>query len=225
MFHHPQRNRTAPNGTARPVRTDTGGDAMWFPPWGTAMGVPPTAPIARGRAPTLTPLLIVFAGRPGTGKSTLARAVASRREAVWFRVDTAEAAMLKAGLPRSAETGLAAYLVVRDLAAEELRLGRNVVVDAVNGVEEARAMWRDLATDCGARRCVVEVVCSDTEEHRRRVESRGPPTPPLPRPTWEEVREREYLAWNEPVLTVDTVAPVDEVLRRILSHLAPRGRG
>ena len=185
------------------------------------MGNPPTAPVARGRAPTGTPLLIVFAGLPGTGKSTLARGVASRRDAVWLRVDTAEAAMLKAGLPRSAETGLAAYVVVRDMAAEELRLGRNVVIDAVNGVEEARAMWRDLAAESGASRCVVEVVCSDPVEHRRRVESRGAPTPPLPPPTWEEVRDREYLPWNEPVLSVDTVAPCDEVLRRILGFLPP----
>ncbi len=186
------------------------------------MGVPPTAPTSGRRSLTKTPLLIVFAGLPGTGKSTLARAVASRSDAVWLRVDTAEAAMLRAGLPRSAETGLAAYLVVRDLAAEELRLGRNVVVDAVNGVEEARAMWRALATESGARRCVVKVVCSDPLEHRRRVESRGAPTPPLPRPTWEAVQEREYLAWNEPVLTVDTVRPADEVLRQILGCLAPR---
>jgi predicted kinase len=139
---------------------------------------------------------------------------------MWLRVDTAEAAMLKAGLVRSNETGLAAYVVVRDFAAVQLRLGRSVILDAVNGVEEAREMWRNLATECGALLLVVEVICSNSEEHRRRVESRAAPTPPLPVPTWEEVRTREYLPWTEPILTVDTVKPVDETIRRILSYIS-----
>jgi predicted kinase len=172
----------------------------------------------------LTPLLIAFAGLPGTGKSTLAREVALRKNAVWLRVDTAEAAMLKAGLPRSDETGLAAYVVVRDLAAVQLRLGRSVIIDAVNGVEEAREMWRDLATECGATSLVVEVICSNSEEHRRRVESRAAPTPPLPAPTWEQVRTREYLPWTEPILTVDTVKPTDETISRILRYISGDSR-
>lgn len=172
------------------------------------------------RVLTLTPLLIVFSGLPGVGKSTLAREIALRRNAVWLRVDTAEAAMLKAGLVRSDETGLAAYDIVRDVAAVQLGLGRNVIVDAVNGVEEAREMWRSLAKECGATSFVVEVICSNREEHRRRVKSRGAPTPPLPAPTWEQVRTREYLPWTEPILTVDSVAPTDKIITRILSYIS-----
>jgi predicted kinase len=167
----------------------------------------------------MTPSLIVFAGLPGTGKSTLALEIARRQRAVWLRVDTAEAAMLRAGLARSDATGLAAYIVVRDVAAAQLRLGQSVVVDAVNAVEEAREMWRDLASEQGVDRFVVEVVCSDVTEHRRRVESRAGPTPPLPAPTWEEVRTREYLPWTEPILTVDSVVPVDQVVAQIQSYL------
>ena len=167
-------------------------------------------------------LLVVFAGLPGTGKSTLASEVARLRNGVWLRVDTAEAAMLKAGLSRSDETGLAAYIVARDIAADQLRLGRAVVIDAVNGVEEAREMWHTLANESGATRFVVEVRCSNPKEHRRRVESRGPPTPPLPLPTWEEVRVREYQPWNEPILTVDTAEPHEQVIDRILSYLSNR---
>jgi predicted kinase len=168
----------------------------------------------------MPPLLVVFAGLPGSGKSTLAREVARQRDAVWLRVDTAEAAMLKAGLPRSPETGLGAYVVVRDVAEEQLWIGRNVVVDAVNGVEEARVMRRTLAAECGATRSVIEVVCSDPVEHRRRVESRSAPTPPLPPPTWEEVRSREYHAWTEPVLRVDSTAPTVETVAHILRYLS-----
>lgn len=163
--------------------------------------------------------LIVFAGLPGTGKSTLARMVAECFGAVWLRVDTLEASLLKAGIPQSFETGLAAYIAARDLAAVQLELGRDVVIDAVNGVEPARQMWSDLSKEFHAVRHVIELVCPDEGEHRRRVESRLPPTPPLPGPTWDEVVHREYQTWNEPVLSLDGMKPPKENLGRILDYV------
>jgi predicted kinase len=178
---------------------------------------------------TVPPRLIVLAGLPGVGKSTLAREVAGRLDAAWLRVDRIEAALLRAGIPRSFETGLAAYLAVRDLAADQLRLGRDVVVDAVNGVEPARRMWRELSEECHAPRFIVEVSCSDPREHQRRVESRAPPTPPLPKPTWEEVVRCEYEPWEEPRLSLEGADPLAENLQRIVGycslHRIPRAGG
>ena len=162
--------------------------------------------------------LVVFSGLPGTGKSTLAREVAHRLPAVWLRVDTVEASVVGAGIVRSFETGLAGYTVVRDLARDNLAVGRDVVIDAVNGVEPARRMWRDLAEELRAKRFTIEVRCSDLAEHRRRAESRVPPTPPLPLPTWEAVTDREFEPWDEPVLTIDALRPPEENVDRILVY-------
>jgi predicted kinase len=162
------------------------------------------------------PRLIVFAGLPGVGKSAIAQEVARRLGAVWLRVDTIEAAILKSGVAQSFETGLAAYVVARDVASEHLRAGGEVVIDAVNGVEPGRAMWRELAQTCPAELHVVEVTCSDRSEHRRRVEARSSATPPLPMPTWEEVEQREYLPWREPVLRLDGLRPSAENARAVL---------
>jgi len=168
----------------------------------------------------------VLAGLPGVGKSELARALAQRLGALWLRVDTIEASLLKAGIPRSFETGLAAYLAARDLAEEHLRLRGDVVIDAVNGVEPARQMWRELARSVPAKLQVVEVRCGNREEHRRRVESRAGPTPPLPAPTWEEVLNREYLPWTGSILVVDGTRPprsnADLILRSIGRPAATR---
>jgi predicted kinase len=167
----------------------------------------------------LEAVLVVFSGLPGTGKSTLARAIVGKLDAIWLRVDVVEAALIKAGLNQSFKTGLAAYIADRDIASDHLSLGRSVVIDAVNGLDVARDDWRSLAYETGADLTFVEVTCSDKLEHRRRVESREPPTPPLPKPTWEEVLSREYAPWAGPILKIDTREPLDTCVTRILNHL------
>ena len=78
-----------------------------------------------------TPTLTVFAGRPGTGKTTLATALARRLRACYLRVDAAETALQRTGLP----VGVEGYAVIHQLAVSNLLLGLDVVVDAVNPVQ------------------------------------------------------------------------------------------
>jgi len=162
-------------------------------------------------------MLIVFAGLPGTGKTTLSRAVARQLNAAWIRIDAIEAAMWRAGVAKSEPTGLAAYSVAWAVAEAQLALDLSAVVDAVNPVEEARQGWRDLAAAFQKPLREIEVVCSDREEHRRRVQSRQPDLAGHTVPTWEEVSRWRYEPWHGARLVVDTVEPhstsVDQVLR------------
>jgi predicted kinase len=91
------------------------------------------------------PMLIVMSGLPGSGKSTLAQAVARELAACVASVDVIEAAMVRSGVEKSLRSGIAAYEVAADVAAQQLRLGRTVIADAVNAVEQARTMWRTVA--------------------------------------------------------------------------------
>lgn len=166
-------------------------------------------------------MLVVFAGLPGSGKTTVARVVAAKLEATYLRVDAIEAALWRAGISRREPTGLAAYFVANVVAEASLVAGGAVVVDAVNAVEAARQGWRTVASQTGKPLRVVEVVCSDVVEHRRRVEERTSDLDGHTVPTWAEVEAREYEPWHDRHLVVDTALETQAgALKRILSYLA-----
>ena len=138
-------------------------------------------------------MLIALGGLPGAGKSALARSLARRLVAVHLRIDTIEQAMRNAGFTVSGPEG---YLAARDLAEDNLRVGRTVIVDSVNPLAITRAYWRETAARMGVALVEIEVVCSDRARHRRRVESRVTDIPGLAVPTWQQVLDRPYEPWK-----------------------------
>ena len=88
--------------------------------------------------PMNTPHFIVMSGLPGSGKSSIAERLAEQLKLPVLSVDPIESAIIRAGIPRSFETGLAAYLVAEALASEQLKLGNSVIIDAVNAEEEGK---------------------------------------------------------------------------------------
>ena len=166
-------------------------------------------------------MLIVLSGLPGTGKSAVAAALAAQLGAVQLSVDPVEDALLGAGLPRSWETGVAAYEAVRAAAEQNLALGHTVVVDAVNDSDIARDTWRNAAARTDARLAFVVLTLDDAFEHRRRLTGRVRDLRHLPEPTWDEVRQRAaaYAPWDEYCVLVSAAGPVDQVARAVLDQL------
>ncbi|WP_419736083.1 AAA family ATPase [Pseudomonas sp. COR18] len=166
-------------------------------------------------------MLIVFSGLPGTGKTTLARALAETTGAVYLRIDTIEQAIRNSGVLAQG-VGRSGYLVANELALSNLRLGRLVIADCVNPVAESRKAWSDIASRAGVRLVNIQVICSDKHEHRRRVETREVDVPGLTPPSWQSVLEHEYEAWEEAPFSIDTarMSPTDAA-RMITSSLFP----
>ena len=145
-------------------------------------------------------MLIVMSGLPGVGKTAISRELARAIGAVHLRIDSIEQALRAAGL-RVEEEG---YTVAHAVAADNLALGRTVIADCVNPWPLTRGAWRVVAQRAGVRVVEVEMVCSDVQEHRRRVESREPDIPGHELPAWKDVVERDYRPWTSARLVIDT---------------------
>ena len=167
------------------------------------------------------PLLIVFGGLPGTGKTTIARELTRRLAASYLRIDAIERSLQAAGLA----VGATGYAIANAIAAENLLIGRTVIADCVNPVAASRNGWRDTAKRCAARLVEIELICSDAAAHRRRVESRVADVEGLKLPTWDEIGKYDYERWDRDHLVLDTATEgVDRLTDRADAYVRQAGR-
>jgi hypothetical protein len=172
-----------------------------------------------------TPLqLIVFTGLPGTGKSSIAEAVARELGIPVFAKDWLEAALIRCEL-QPTEGGLplgsAAYELLTTLAERQLQLGQSVTLDSVASTLSIRVEWRNLAQAYQAEWRVIECVCSDEAAQRDRMEVRQRHIPGWHELDWSEVeRVKAYYApWDEERLILDAVHPLADNIAAALQYL------
>jgi predicted kinase len=163
-------------------------------------------------------MLVILSGLPGVGKTTIARQLARAMGAVHLRIDSIEQALRNAGRQVEGEGYAVAYAVAED----NLRFGLTVIADCVNPWPLTRSEWRSVADRTGVPAIEVEIICSDTDEHRRRVESRRADLADHRVPTWAEVLERDYRAWTGQRLVIDTAErDVEDCVHQILLAARP----
>lgn len=167
------------------------------------------------------PQLIVMSGLPGSGKSTIAEKIAGQLMIPLFSVDPIESAIIKSGIEKSFETGLAAYLVAEALADEQLQLGNSVIIDAVNAEEEGKDVWRGLAKRHSLKPVIVNVVIEDVELHKQRLESRVRNLHGFSEITWDKVeaRKKVFTSWREPVIQLDGSNEIEANVNKALAYI------
>lgn len=169
------------------------------------------------------PHLIVMSGLPGSGKSTIAEQLAKRLHVPIFSVDPIESAIVKAGIAKSFETGLAAYLVAATLADEQVKLGNSVIIDAVNAEEEGKEVWRELAKTHGVELTIL-LVTLESSIHKQRLESRVRNLHGFSEVTWDnvEAREKAFTPWKEPVLELDASRDIETSVEEAVRYIEAR---
>jgi predicted kinase len=149
------------------------------------------------------PSLVLVTGLQGTGKSTVAKAIAQRMRTAVLAHD-----WLMSGLRPFGEIQVAlddmgpfsrrtvGWSMLRALAQSQLREGRSIVLDGVARAPEIERC-RLSARGEGARLVVVVTDCSDPELHRSRVEGRQRLIPNWYELEWSHV-QRSIETWEDP---------------------------
>lgn len=159
-------------------------------------------------------MLIIFGGLPGTGKTTIAKEVAKHLKAVYLRVDTIEQTL---NATDNFHNGPEGYLVSYAIARDNLSLGLTVIADSVNSINITRRDWQSVAKINNSPFLEIEIICSDMEEHKRRVETRTADIKGHKLPSWIEVRQRDYEPWEPVSLRIDTATcSVSDAVKMIL---------
>lgn len=165
----------------------------------------------------MKPILYIFSGLPGAGKTTIASKMAKVLKLPYFRLDTIEHGLKNIFSVKVEGEG---YWLTCRIAADNLRIGNDVIVDCVNPWELTRRKWEKTANDNNANYVNIEILCSDKVEHKRRIESRKSDISGLEMPTWEEVKKRDYQTWKEKRISIETYnKTINECIEELMKKI------
>jgi predicted kinase len=165
--------------------------------------------------------LLLLKGHPGTGKSTLALALA--RSLVWPLIDKDAIKDHTYTLPQG---NVLAYEIMWHVTRHQLDIGLSVIVDSPLSYPIAYATGRKLANEYSARLLVVETLLAEAQ-WQQRLDQRLQQPPTHRVAGWanmQKVLEDYAASWRYPIapehhLIVDTSQSVNQIVKIIVNYL------
>lgn len=149
----------------------------------------------------LKPVMFIFSGLPGTGKTTLAKKISHRFKAAYLRIDTIEQGIRDLyNIPVTSQ----GYAMAQKIAADNLINKINVVSDSCNPWPLTRNQFEQTAVSSNAYFINIETICSNKLEHKKRIETRVSDIKNLELPSWKDVVERDYKPFTTKRIQIDT---------------------
>jgi predicted kinase len=167
--------------------------------------------------------LLLMRGLPGSGKSTLSRALSKRLG--WPIIDKDDIKDILDG--HTPQAGGLSYEAMFNIAHRQLLQGLNVICDSPLTFSRSYEKAQLIAAATHASLVIVECTCSDEQEWSQRINRRKQLQLPAHHQTdWDNLQTNRAKMENEmnypisdPRMIVDTVRPLDEIVSEIIQWL------
>jgi predicted kinase len=158
-------------------------------------------------------------GEPGSGKSTVARELGSRLDAVVIDKDVIKAALLRVGIVEQ-QAAAGAYEVFFAQARSLVAAGESIVLDNPVYWASVEERWLEISDAADSPRILIECVCPDRSELLRRLTTRdaleSQPRTILNPDRHPGIAETLF----EPRLVLDTTRPLGEIVDEARTYVA-----